>query len=103
MPLGRTDGLGAAGENTGALNLGGSLATRSGLVFIGASNDRRFRAFDGSTGRKLWETELNASAHSTPITYLGKNGKQYVVVAAGGGTAIGGPRVADEIVAFYLP
>jgi quinoprotein glucose dehydrogenase len=101
--LGSTPSLGKAGETTGSANLGGSLATRSGLVFIGAANDRRFRAFDAKTGRKLWETELEASAHSTPITYLGSDGKQYVAVAAAGGTAVGGPEMSDTLVAFKLP
>ncbi len=102
-PLGITEALGAKGTHTGASNLGGSLATQSGLVFIGASNDRRFRAFDARTGKQLWETKLEASAHATPITYLGKDGKQYVVVAAGGGTSAGGPETSDTLVAFTLP
>ena len=67
------------------------------------TNDRRFRAFDASTGRKLWETELEAGAHSTPISYVGADGKQYVVVAAGGGTSAGGPEMSDTMVAYALP
>lgn len=102
-PLGMTGALGIKGADTGAANLGGSLATKGGLVFIGATNDRRFRAFDAKTGRKLWETELEASAHATPISFLGKDGKQYVVVAAAGGTAVGGPRMSDTLVAYRLP
>jgi quinoprotein glucose dehydrogenase len=103
VPLGITEEIGPAGEDTGASNLGGSIATHSGLVFIGATNDRRFRAFDAKTGKKLWETLLDASAASTPITYMGKDGKQYVVIAAGGGTAIGRKVMADDLVAFRLP
>lgn len=102
-PLGSTPSLGKAGENTGSSNLGGSLATKSGLVFIGASNDRKFRAFDARNGRKLWETTLEASAHSTPISFVGKDGKQYIVVAAAGGTSVGGPEMSDTLVAFRLP
>ena len=102
-PLGITEALGEKGLNTGAPNLGGSIATKSGLVFIGASNDRRFRAFDAKTGKKLWETELEASAHSTPVTFMGADGKQYVVVAAAGGTSAGGPRMSDTVVAYRLP
>ena len=60
------------------------MATRSGLVFIGATNDRRFRAFDAKTGKKLWEATVDASGAATPITYMGKDGRQYVVIAAGG-------------------
>jgi quinoprotein glucose dehydrogenase len=103
VPLGMTETLGARGANTGAPNLGGTMATKAGLVFVGATNDRRFRAFDARTGRKLWETELEASAHAAPISYMGKNGKQYVVVAAGGGTSVGGPRMSDAIMAYTLP
>jgi quinoprotein glucose dehydrogenase len=79
------------------------MATETGLVFIGATNDRRFRAFDAKTGRKLWETALEAGGAATPISYMGKDGKQYVVIAAGGGTSIGGARMSDAIMAFKLP
>ncbi len=103
VPLGHTLALGAKGQNTGAPNLGGNIVTAGGLVFIGASNDRRFRAFDARTGKVLWETELEASAHATPVSYMGKDGKQYVVVAAGGGTSAGGPEMSDTLVAFRLP
>jgi glucose dehydrogenase len=103
VPLGMTEGIGPAGESTGTLNLGGSIATQTGVVFIGATNDRRLRAFDAKTGKKLWETTLDASAAATPITYMGKDGKQYVVVAAGGGTSIGRKVMSDELVAFRLP
>lgn len=103
IPLGRFEALGATGDKAGTRNLGGNITTASGLVFIGASNDRRFRAFDAKTGRKLWETELEASAHSTPISYMGQDGKQYIVVAAGGGTSAGGPTMSDTLVAFRLP
>lgn len=102
-PLGVTRALGERGLATGAPNLGGNIVTASGLVFIGASNDRYFRAFDARTGDVLWETELPASAHSTPVTYIGRDGRQYIVVAAGGGTSAGGPRMSDSLVAFALP
>jgi quinoprotein glucose dehydrogenase len=103
VPLGVNDALGDKGLNAGAPNLGGSITTRSGLIFIGATNDRRFRAFDGKSGRKLWETKLEASAHATPITYMGADGKQYVAVAAAGGTSAGGPEMSDTLVAYALP
>lgn len=99
-PLGTTENLGPA---SGARNLGGSIVTASGVVFIGASNDRRVHAYDAKTGKLLWEASLEASAHSTPITYMGKDGKQYVVVAAAGGTSAGGPQMSDTVVAFALP
>ena len=102
-PLGTTPALGRAGLTTGSSNLGGSIATKSGLVFIGASNDRIFHAYDARTGKLLWQTTLEASAHATPISYMGKDGKQYVVVAAGGGTSVGGPEMSDAIVAYSLP
>jgi len=89
--------------HSGARNIGGSIATASGLIFIGATNDHRFRAFDARTGAELWTTTLPASAHSTPMTYMGKDGVQYVVVAASGGTAIGGGLpISDALVAFKL-
>ena len=100
--LGITPGLGEKGLKTGTRNLGGNIQTASGLVFIGATNDRRFRAFDARTGKELWSVELDASAHATPITYLGKDGKQYVVVVGAGGTAVGAPRMSDTLNAFAL-
>ncbi len=102
--LGITESLGEDGLYTGAPNLGGSIATASGLVFIAATNDRRFRAFDGRTGKELWTAELDASGNAIPITYQGRDGKQYVVVAAGGGGHIGGNRpTSDSLIAFSLP
>jgi len=95
--------LGDKGIKVGTRNLGGSIATASGLVFIAATNDRRFRAFDAKTGAELWSATLPASGHSTPMTYLGKDGAQYVVIAASGGTSIGGGLpISDALVAFKL-
>ena len=106
VPLGINEGLAELGEvglKTGSRTLGGSIATASGLVFIGASNDHRFRAFDAKTGRELWVAELPASGHSTPMTFMGKDGAQYVVIAASGGTAIGGGLpISDQLIAFKL-
>ena len=82
-PLGTIPALEAQGvKNTGALSLGGSIATAGGLVFIGATNDSRFRAFESKSGRLLWEQPIDANGHTIPITYLGKNGKQYVAIMA---------------------
>jgi quinate dehydrogenase (quinone) len=99
VPLGMVGGL---NRETGSPNLGGSVATAGGLVFIGAAADSRFRAFDSRTGKQLWVAELAASAHAAPITYMGnKSGKQFVVIAAGGGGYFRG-KTSDEVVAFAL-
>src|ERR1039457_2587241 len=75
--LGRIEALEAIGvRDTGTLNLGGSIATAGGLVFIGATNDSRFRAFDSRTGKLLWEVKLEASGHTIPITYMGRDQRQ---------------------------
>jgi quinoprotein glucose dehydrogenase len=103
--LGRIESLEAIGvRNTGSLNLGGSIATAGGLVFIGATNDSRFRAFDSKTGKLLWESpKLEASGHSSPITYMGRDGRQYVVLMAAGGGAYLGGGLSNTLVAFALP
>jgi glucose dehydrogenase len=62
----------------------GPTVTAGGLVFVGATNDRRFRAFDSATGQQLWETQLSANANANPMTYRGRSGKQYVAINAGG-------------------
>jgi quinoprotein glucose dehydrogenase len=96
--------LGDIGLKSGTRNLGGSIATASGLVFIAATNDHRFRAFDAKTGKELWVAELPAGGHATPVTYMGKDGVQYVVIGASGGTAIGnGLPISDSLIAFRLP
>lgn len=103
VPLGVVDRLVEKGiPPTGTPNLGGSIVTAGGLVFIGGSNDRRFRAFDSASGQELWVTELPASAHATPLTYLGKAGRQYVVVAAAGGGHFSPDQIGHTVVAFAL-
>jgi quinoprotein glucose dehydrogenase len=103
VPLGFVEELEAKGiKNTGALNLGGAISTDSGLVFIGATFDSRFRAFETRTGRELWAAKLDAPAYSVPITYKGRDGKQYVAAVAGGGSFFQSPT-SDVIVAFALP
>jgi quinoprotein glucose dehydrogenase len=106
IPLGVTDELPAGKRNTGRIGFGGPIVTAGGLVFIGATNDKRFRAFDSRTGRLLWETKLDYSAISVPMTYQGKNGKQYVAVVAGdGGAGVTDPPVGNDesLVVFALP
>ncbi|HET8547207.1 MAG TPA: pyrroloquinoline quinone-dependent dehydrogenase [Bryobacteraceae bacterium] len=102
-PLGTVPALEAQGiRNTGALNLGGSIATAGGLVFIGATNDSRFRAFESRTGRLLWEQPIDANGHTIPITYLGKDRRQYVAIMAGGGGGYFGGTPSDSLIAFAL-
>ncbi|HEY3837325.1 MAG TPA: PQQ-binding-like beta-propeller repeat protein [Bryobacteraceae bacterium] len=102
--LGTIESLDAIGvHNTGTLSLGGSIATAGGVIFIAATNDERFRAFDSKTGKLLWETRLEASGHSTPVTYMGRDGRQYVaLMASGGGGFFGGPS-SNTLVAYALP
>ncbi len=106
VPLGLVEDLEAKGfHNTGALNIGGSLATAGGLVFIGATADRRFRAFDAKTGKELWVAKLEADAKAAPITFRGRDGRQYVVIMAGGGLQLSKstPAFGSNLVAFALP
>ena len=84
---------------TGTENYGGPLVTASGLIFIGATADQKFRAFDKETGEVLWQTELPFSGNATPSTYM-VDGKQYVVISAGGGRSMS-PK-GGSLVAFRL-
>ena len=86
----------------GSLNLGGSIVTGGGLVFIAAAMDTYLRAFDIETGKEVWKAALPASAQATPMTYQGGDGKQYLVIAAGGHGKLGTKR-GDSVVAFRLP
>jgi quinoprotein glucose dehydrogenase len=89
-------------ELTGTENYGGPIVTAGGLVFIGATNfDKKFRAFDKSTGEPLWEVMLPFAGNATPATYE-VNGRQYLVIAAGGGKAADAPS-GGVYVAFALP
>jgi quinoprotein glucose dehydrogenase len=102
IPLGEYPELAAKGmTNTGSENYGGPIVTAGGLLFIGATNyDKKFRAFDKSTGELLWETKLPYSGNATPITYeIG--GRQYVVIASGGGKDLKSPS-GGVYVAFAL-
>ena len=85
---------------TGAEQYGGPIVTRGRVLFIAATQDGKFRAFDEDTGRLLWETTLPAPGYATPSTYM-VNGKQYIVIAAGGGK-LGSPS-GDSYVAYALP
>jgi quinoprotein glucose dehydrogenase len=103
VPLGLTESLPAGRQNTGRPGNGGPIATAGGLVFIGVTDDARFRAFDAKSGKELWAAKLPAAATSVPSTYLGKDGRQYVVVTATGAGLLGMPLSGDSVVAFALP
>ncbi len=106
VPLGTSEGLDKIGlrvppDTPGTVNLGGPITTASGLVFIGATIDRYFRAYNVKNGRELWRAPLPAGGKATPMTYMGADGRQYVVIAAGGdGKAWGW---SDQVIAFALP
>jgi quinoprotein glucose dehydrogenase len=91
-----------APANWGAPNLGGPLATASGLVFIGATSDGMFRALNIWTGEILWEQALPYPGAATPMTYQTSDGRQFVVIAAGGSILLKSP-IGDALVAFALP
>ncbi|HET7086562.1 MAG TPA: pyrroloquinoline quinone-dependent dehydrogenase [Rhizomicrobium sp.] len=101
--LGISDLLPEGKKNTGRPSNGGPIVTASGVTFIGGTDDQRFRAFDSKTGKELWTYHLDYSAHATPITYQGKDGRQYVAVVATGGSYLSSPAGGDSLVAFALP
>ncbi|HEV2365151.1 MAG TPA: PQQ-binding-like beta-propeller repeat protein [Caulobacteraceae bacterium] len=105
VPLGTTQDRAPLSQyvlkGVGAPNFGGPIITASGLVFIGATIDNYLRAFDEHTGKELWRGRLPAGGQATPMTYVWQ-GRQYVVIAAGG-HAKSGTRRGDDIVAFALP
>ena len=101
IPLGEHPALTAKGvPPTGTEQYGGPIVTAGGLVFIAATMDEKFRAFDKVTGKLLWQAPLPAAGYATPSTYAVR-GKQYVVIAAGGGKL--GTKSGDSYVAFALP
>jgi quinoprotein glucose dehydrogenase len=100
VPLGVTDFLPPEKRNTGRSGaFAGPIVTAGGLVFIGATSDARFRAFDSKTGKELWTWQLDYTATANPITYQGKNGKQFVAIVSAG------PGKGDNqsLVSFALP
>jgi len=90
--LGTNQSLPEGKRNVGGSGSAGPMVTASGLVFIGAATDNRFRAFDSKTGKELWAGQLERQGNSVPMTYQAKNGKQYVAVTA-----------SDAVVVFGLP
>jgi quinoprotein glucose dehydrogenase len=100
--LGVTDSLPPGKQNTGRPGLGGAIVTASGLTFVGATDDARFRAFDTRSGKEIWTVKLPASAESTPIAYADAKGQQYIAVVSTGGFGIGAALASDSVVAFSL-
>lgn len=101
VPLGEFEELTERGiPQTGTENYGGPVVTAGGLLFIGATQDEKFRAFDKRTGELLWETDLPAGGYATPAVYE-VDGRQFVVIAAGGGKM--GTPSGDSYIAFSLP
>jgi quinoprotein glucose dehydrogenase len=102
VPLGEYPELAAKGiKNTGAKNFGGPVATAGGVVFMAGTPDEKIRAFSNHTGELLWEYQLPAGAYATPSVYM-LDGKQYVVIAAGGGGK-NATKYGESIIAFALP
>lgn len=102
IPFGEFPELAAQGmRNTGSENYGGPLVTAAGLLFIGATNhDNQFHAFDKATGKLLWSATLPAAGNATPASYQ-VDGRQFVVIAAGGGKS--GASSGGSYVAYALP
>lgn len=111
VPLGEYADLKAKGVPiTGTPNAGAPIVTASGVIFVGATTDYHFRAFDEKTGKELWSTQLENSAIATPITYQAANGKQYVATAEGGAGHLSAflrppeeTPAKDLVVAYTLP
>ncbi|GAA4330689.1 glucose/quinate/shikimate family membrane-bound PQQ-dependent dehydrogenase [Pigmentiphaga soli] len=107
-PVGTTRDMNLLGTHTnaplptGIFMIGGNIVTAGGLVFMGATADDYLRAFDERTGRVLWKARVPAGGQATPITYMGADGRQYVVIAAGGHGGLR-TRLGDSIVAYALP
>jgi len=91
-PLGVTDQLPESKQNTGRPVLAGPIVTGSGLLFIGSTDDNRFRALDAKTGRELWVAKLERRGNADPVTYADRNGKQFVAIVA-----------TDTLIVYSLP
>ncbi len=104
VPLGTIEDFAPFGMKLkfGAPGFGGPIVTAGGLVFIGATQDKKFRAFDSANGDLLWETDVPSNAMTIPMTYEA-GGRQFVVTVAGGHHFLDGPLVTDHVMAFALP
>jgi quinoprotein glucose dehydrogenase len=109
VPLGGYKELEAKGVmGAGAANLGASMVTAGDVLFIGATNDERFRAFDARSGKQLWQVDLDGNALAEPMTFMNREGKQLLVIATGGAAYMGGvgpvqQSSSGKIIAFGLP
>jgi quinoprotein glucose dehydrogenase len=107
VPLGSMQDFGGAHAQQvppGSISLGGPIVAAGGIVFIAGTTDSYIRAFDIESGKELWKAQLPASANATPMTYrLASNGKQYLVIAAGGHPKITEEKLGDALIAFTLP
>jgi quinoprotein glucose dehydrogenase len=101
--LGISDQLPEGKKDTGRPSNGGPIVTAGGVTFIGGTDDQRFRAFDSKSGKELWTVKLDYSAHATPLTWRGKDGRQYVGVVATGGSYLASPAGGDSLVVWALP
>jgi len=107
VPLGSMQDFGGAHAQQippGSISLGGPIVTAGGIVFIAGTTDSYIRGFDIESGKELWKAQLPAGANATPMTYrLGSDGKQYLVIAAGGHAKISEEKLGDALIAFTLP
>lgn len=103
VPLGVNETLPEGKRNVGSPGAGGPMVTAGGLLFIGATGDRGFRAFESRTGKELWITRLDYNVTAVPMTYQGKDGKQYVAVVAASGGGRGNAANNESLVVFALP
>jgi len=105
IPLGQFPSIGGSPAGPpawGAPSLGGPLVTAGGLVFMAGTVDPAIRAFDIGTGKELWKGDLPTSGRTMPVTFRGPDGRQFLVVSAGGHGIAGGPPTGDYVVAFTL-
>ena len=102
VPLGISELLPEGKQRVGSRNVGGPIVTAGGLVFVGATLDRRFRAFDSRTGEELWSAAFDYNVEAVPITYAGNDGRQYVAANVSA-PASGEPRGNERLVVFALP
>jgi quinoprotein glucose dehydrogenase len=102
VPLGIEELLPEGKQKVGSHGVGGPMVTASGLTFIGATGDRRFRAFDTRTGTELWSVAFDYNVEAVPMTYGGRNGKQYIAVNVSAG-ATDETRGNERLVVFHLP
>ncbi len=102
VPLGINELLPEGRQRVGTPSVGGPIATAGGLVFIGATTDRRFRAFDSRTGEELWSPAFDYNVTAVPITYEGRDGRQYLALNVSA-PAAGQPRGNERLVVFALP